>query len=408
MHWNSLSKSYESEYIDDPEASATDVCDAMSDVARSNKTFGGFAAVLAQIIQLTRNVGADVPLMIIDIGTGSGDIPSAIVDWANRTGRICSVVAVDYLPQMLQLASGNVPESNKIALVQANASALPFQDKAFDIAVCALTFHHLSEDVCAAALKEMNRVTRMGFVVTDLRRDQISAHLVRLGLTLTRAHAMTLHDSAASVRRSFSPRELEKLISCAGTFSTRIGSHLYYRLTVTQDKTTKVHVRGDQMEIENTVYIRGPLGRIFELACAIQDWPAILPHYIDVKILESNEDGSRKLTTMAANRTDLLFPGAMFPVTWTSVQICDRIDHSIIFKHIGGIATGMWVRWILSEDSWGRGTKVTIAHSLKYGISVLNGAFAQQVVGKTFVSHIANQTLNTIKHIVEQEQLAKV
>lgn len=157
------------------------------------------------------------------------------------------------------------------------------------------------------------------------------------------------------------------------------------------------------MHTENTVYINGPLKRIFQLAADIQDWPEILPHYREVNVLEQTESGDRKLVEMAAVRANFPVPGINFPVRWRSVQVCEPNSGKIYFKHLAGVAVGMWVVWSLEPDKWGRGVQVTIGHDLTYPFTALNGWFAKDLVGQGFVHGIAGRTLATIKAIVEKE-----
>jgi len=92
-------------------------------------------------------------------------------------------------------------------------------------------------------------------------------------------------------------------------------------------------------------------------------------------------------------------------VRWKSVQICEPETGHIYFKHLLGVAVGMWVVWSLEKDPWGRGIRVTIRHDLTYPLPFLNGWFAQDMVGRQFVGAIAGRTLATIKEIVENETL---
>jgi hypothetical protein len=155
------------------------------------------------------------------------------------------------------------------------------------------------------------------------------------------------------------------------------------------------------MHTETVLFMQAPKKRIFDLAAAIEDWPTILPHYRGVDILERADDGNRKVVRMSAYRE--LGGKARLPVTWRSVQICEPENGRIIFKHTGGVATGMWVEWNLTDDRWGRGVRVGITHSLRYPVGVLNGWFADQIVGHAFVENIAGRTLATIKGIAESE-----
>ncbi len=156
------------------------------------------------------------------------------------------------------------------------------------------------------------------------------------------------------------------------------------------------------MHTENVVYIQGPQERIFELACAIDEWPRILPHYREVRVTKQTEGGRRKAAFMHAVRDGFPLPGVHFPVRWRCVQVCEPDAGRIYFKHIGGLARGMWVVWTLAPDAWGRGVRVSIRHELTYPFAFLNGAFARELVGNVFVGFIAGQTLATLKEIVER------
>lgn len=158
------------------------------------------------------------------------------------------------------------------------------------------------------------------------------------------------------------------------------------------------------MNTETSAYIRAPRERIFALAADIQNWPEILPHYRFVHVLDESQAGRRKVVEMSAVREGVPLPGARFPVTWRSVQLCDPDAGQIIFKHLAGLATGMWVEWNFEDDPWERGVKVTISHHLTYPIGLLNGVFAKDIVGELFVSSIAGRTLATIKELAEAEE----
>jgi len=158
------------------------------------------------------------------------------------------------------------------------------------------------------------------------------------------------------------------------------------------------------MQTENLTFIRGSIDNVFELAANVHNWPTFLPHYRYVDVIEQSTDGCRRVITMSAVRENFPAPGLRFPVTWRSVQICEPNAGLITFKHIGGLATGMWVVWELTEDPWGRGVRVVIRHFLQYPLSIMNGWFAGDIVGNGFVSTIAGQTLARIKDIVETER----
>ncbi len=159
------------------------------------------------------------------------------------------------------------------------------------------------------------------------------------------------------------------------------------------------------MFTSNTVEIRGRadriLPRIYQLAADIQDWPAILPHYRYMRVIESSE--TYKIADFGATRMFRL--GALkasFPCRWRARQELFSADKRITYKHIQGITRGMWVEWRLED--MGDHVRVTIDHELNYPVPVVGPLFAQHIVGNLFVHAVAGTTLQCIKSKVEAEE----
>jgi 2-polyprenyl-3-methyl-5-hydroxy-6-metoxy-1,4-benzoquinol methylase len=243
MHWLDIPRVDEPEMIDAPDQPIEDLAASMGDVARTNSLFGGTKAIVDNVASLLKTTPKDRSIRILDIGTGTADIPRALVRWGRANGRPIHVVAVDNLWSMLSIAKSpselEEPEyaERHIEFVQADALALPFAAGAFDIATCALTFHHVGFDGSARVLAQMDRLTTHGFVATDLRRDRLSLGIVSTGLALLRSHPFTRHDGPASIRRAFTPREYEKIIALSGVRDVRMTSSWYYRMVLVKDKS---------------------------------------------------------------------------------------------------------------------------------------------------------------------------
>lgn len=223
----------EPEQIDEPDQPFSDIVQSMGDVARSNRLLGGTQTVLFHVARLLKGVPRGTPIRILDIATGSGDIPCALMDWGRRRGHKLSVVGVDALPAMLRLAQGR---ECGVSLVQADALSLPFAPRSFDIALCALAFHHFGFENSARVLRVMDELTTRGLVVSDLRRDRPTLWGVSAGLALMRSHPFTRHDGPASVRRAFTPREYAKMVALSGAQNVRLYSHWYARIALVQEK----------------------------------------------------------------------------------------------------------------------------------------------------------------------------
>jgi hypothetical protein len=233
MSWLDIPRVDEPEIIDGLSLTADDVARSMGDVAKTNRMFGGTQTILHQTAKLLRNVPKGTTVRILDIATGSADIPRALQHWAKRRGIDLKIVAIDNHPAMLQLAKrGPCPP----LLLQANALALPFSARSFDIAFCALAFHHFGFDASVKILKSMDDLTTRGFIVSDLRRDRPSLIGVTASLKILGSDPITLHDGPASVRRSWNLHEYRKMIALSGVQNMRVGSSWYFRVSLVQTK----------------------------------------------------------------------------------------------------------------------------------------------------------------------------
>jgi SAM-dependent methyltransferase len=241
MSWLDLPRIDEAEDIDNPDQPIEDLTASMADVARTNAWFGGTCAVVGHVSALLRDIAVDRPIRILDVGTGSADIPRALVAWGRRHGRLITVVGVDNLRPMLtiaakQLSTFNFQLSASVHLVQADALNLPFRAGSFDIAVCALTLHHVGFDAAVKVLATMDALSTVGFVAADLRRDRLSLRIIDTGLALIRAHRFTRHDGPASVRRAFTLPEYRKMVALSGVNGIRIRTSWYYRVVLVRKK----------------------------------------------------------------------------------------------------------------------------------------------------------------------------
>ena len=223
----------EPEQIDDPEQPLADIQASMGDIALSNRLFGGMQTVLYHVARLLKNVPPGTDIRILDIATGSADIPKALLDWGKRRELKLTIIGVDNQPAMLHMAQALAPG---VPLVQADALRLPFPPKSFDLALCALAFHHLGFEASVKMLAAMDSLTTRGFVVSDLKRDKPTLWGVNAAMAAVNAHPITKHDAPASVRRAFTLAEYRKMVALSGVRSVRVRTHWYFRVALVQAK----------------------------------------------------------------------------------------------------------------------------------------------------------------------------
>ena len=228
-----LPRTDEPEQIDDPSQPYAELESSMRDVALSNRVFGGTQTILGHVARLLQDVPPGTPLRILDIATGSADIPSALEEWGQRRKLCLTIIGVDNQAAMLKMAQAAAPN---VSLVQADALALPFPPRSFDLALCALAFHHLGFEASVKLLAAMDHLTTRGFVVSDLKRDKPTLWGVETAMAAVNAHPFTRHDAPASVRRAFTVREYRKMAALSGVQNVRVQTHWYFRVALVQKK----------------------------------------------------------------------------------------------------------------------------------------------------------------------------
>ena len=144
------------------------------------------------------------------------------------------------------------------------------------------------------------------------------------------------------------------------------------------------------MHTENSVDIRGDIEEVWDLASQVERWPAILPHYRYVTVVQ--RQGARRIVEMAARR-------GRVPVRWLAVFEPLPDERRLLFEHIGGAARGMVVEWRIVRHAGF--VRATIAHDLRSPYAIIRTRLGEYILGQQFVAHIAGRTLRTIKELVE-------
>lgn len=168
---------------------------------------------------------------LLDVASGSADIPIAIAHAAARAGITLAVTATDRSPQICAIAREQASGVASVHVEVQDALALPYATGRFDIALCTLALHHFDPDAARALLASLARVGRRVFVYDVVRSPLAYAGFITLA-SLARLHPMTRHDGAASVRRAYSVAEARALAEDAGLRNIQTGVRFPYRLAL--------------------------------------------------------------------------------------------------------------------------------------------------------------------------------
>ena len=224
------------ELLDAPVHDMRELEQSLDQLAEVNRLLGGTRAVLKSLRTLLPRARA---AHILDVGTGSADVPLAIAKWASRSAHSVHVHATDLHPQMRALARARTAREPGISVGGADARALPFRNNAFDIVLLSLTLHHFEQEDQVEVLREAGRVAARAVVVNELERNRMNYFGARLlAATRWRGNRLTRHDGPLSVLRAFTRAELRDLASRAGLRVETLQRRYFYRLVLIADTRT--------------------------------------------------------------------------------------------------------------------------------------------------------------------------
>ncbi|NBO63705.1 MAG: methyltransferase domain-containing protein [Acidobacteria bacterium] len=212
-------RSSEPELMDGSDYGREEYLDCLADLRRVNRYLGGYRSLARHLFPLIR-AQADRrrgnPIWLLDIGTGSADIPRMIVDWARATGLSVRFVVVDINQLAAREAADQVRHYPEILSIRADALALPFEDKGFDFVLASLFLHHFDDQSAARLLGSFARVAGQSFVINDLRRHPLAWFSIRVLTLLFTRNRLVRHDAAVSVLRAFKDEDIERITRLAG------------------------------------------------------------------------------------------------------------------------------------------------------------------------------------------------
>lgn len=198
--------------MDRPQPISPELLSDLRNLRTLNRHFGSYRLIRHF---LRRWIRSGEKLRILDLATGSGDIPRLVVDFARKAGGEVEIDAVDFQASTIEIArqlSTGFPEIRYHCADIHHFGA----ECSYDFVLFSLALHHFSSDEAVKMLRRCRTLSRGKVLVADLCRSWFA----KLGIDLLTAtvfrEAMTRNDARASVKRSFSFQELDHLAREAG------------------------------------------------------------------------------------------------------------------------------------------------------------------------------------------------
>ena len=230
-----MKRSYEKEMMDLPGQPRLLLEEDLRNLRIINRYLGGSRTVLRGLRRLVEEQKI-LRFSLLDVGTGSGDIPARITDWAQQRGIKTSIVAIEPEPVTARVAAtltnppfipllqrGKEGDFRRcgILVVRGDGYAPPFRAASFDFVLASQLLHHFSEEKIIALLRTWSQLARRAIVISDLVRHPVAYYGIRMLTRLSTAVRYHFAEGRAGVGPvqifSVFPFRMMALLSVRGT-----------------------------------------------------------------------------------------------------------------------------------------------------------------------------------------------
>jgi SAM-dependent methyltransferase len=225
IHNSQLIRVSQPEILDQPDIDPREVALSLADLRTVNHFFGGIRT--SQFL-FDRVIGERKlrELSILDVGSGSGDVPLTITKRLRHRGLSVSTTLFDQHENHLPGLDGKDPN---LYTMTGDALSLPFMEDWFDIVSCSLLLHHLEPDQARRFVQQALKVARHAVIINDLVRSPLHYSLLHAWRPFFRTRISYL-DGLTSVRRAYTPAEITTMLSGIGR--VEITRHYFFRMGI--------------------------------------------------------------------------------------------------------------------------------------------------------------------------------
>jgi SAM-dependent methyltransferase len=219
------------ELIDLPDCSPELAADSYRFMEIVNSWFGGTRIVRRFVAAAAAEPRINGPMRILDIGSGSCDIPLSLSLWARAQRIPLQITCLETGSRAVAIARARLEQARDPA-VQLLQQDVFFHrpPEPYDLAVASMCFHHFSDERICELVQRLRAFVRGGLLINDLRRSLPGLAGAGLLLALRKAPAGVRHDALLSIRRGFKADELRSLLRRLTGVSVRVTNERWFRI----------------------------------------------------------------------------------------------------------------------------------------------------------------------------------
>jgi len=225
------SRATATEFLDRPDCDPTLAAASYRFMETVNCYFGGIRTVRRFLAAETAGRHAGAPLRILDIGSGSCDIPLAVSRWARAHGIPLHFTCLEMAGHAVDIARGQLARAGDPAVQLLQEDVLTHQPaEPYDCAVASMCFHHFSNAQILTLLQRLRGFVLHSVLINDLRRSRLASLAARLLLADTGTPAGVRHDALLSIRRGFKISELSTLLRQLDSVTVSVEPARWFRI----------------------------------------------------------------------------------------------------------------------------------------------------------------------------------
>jgi len=210
------------EKMDDPNCDAVLLDNTYRQFVTINRLLSKWKYVYKRFLKPKMSVGESYT--VLDIGAGGGDVPLSLITWAEADGYTLTITAIDPDPRAFDyMLKQDLP--NTLTLRCCSTFDLLETGESFDFVISNSVLHHIPESELKPFLESSQLLAKRLAIHNDIVRNDF-AYLGFAILSKLFFHKSFISDDGLlSVRRSFTKKELEKLMPT----KWRLGSAFPFR-----------------------------------------------------------------------------------------------------------------------------------------------------------------------------------
>jgi 2-polyprenyl-3-methyl-5-hydroxy-6-metoxy-1,4-benzoquinol methylase len=201
------------ELMDRPQPVSEELVSDLRNLRQLNRYFGSYALIEHF---LRRWILPGSEMRVLDLATGSGDIPRLVVDYARNVGATVAVDAIDQQSSTVEIARGLGASYPEITFLEGDVFSFGEGNDRYDLVLCSLALHHFEEEAAVHLLRRCRDLSNRFVLVSDLRRGLLAKVGVYLLTAFIFRESMTRIDARLSAERAFSFGEFRSLAVRAG------------------------------------------------------------------------------------------------------------------------------------------------------------------------------------------------